>query len=213
MNYKNFLSKNSITNSNINNENNKLKDEKKTINKKSSGEKKVININTSENDELRKELIRYKKENEEMKNKINILSDENIKLKNDLAKSNKIISNFYNNNLQNNNNSNLNEIIMNKDIEIYNLKLQLQNNKKAPVNFDDIIAIQFISTDQRISYPIKCLKSDTFAEVEEKLYQQYEEYRETNNNFISKGRSILRFKKICENNIQDGDKIQLVKIE
>ena len=64
-------------------------------------------MNTTETNNLIDELYRYKKENEEMKNKINILSDENIKLKNDLAKSNKIISNFYNNNLQNNNNSNL----------------------------------------------------------------------------------------------------------
>ena len=61
--------------------------------------------------------------------------------------------------------------------------------------------------------PIKCLKTDTFAEVEEKLYQRYEEYRETNNNFLGKGKIILRFKKICENNIKDGDKIQLIPIE
>ena len=86
----------------------------------------------------------------------------------------------------------------------------MQNKKKTPVNFEDIIAIQFISTDQRISYPIKCLKTETFAEVEEKLYQKYEEYRERNNNFIAKGRLILRFKKICENYIEDGDKIQLI---
>ena len=78
------------------------------------------------------------------------------------------------------------------------------------MNYDDIIYVHFISTDQKINYPIKCLKTDTFAQVEEKLYQEYEEYRETNNNFISKGRLILRFKKLCENNIKDGDKIQLL---
>ena len=57
------------------------------------------------------------------------------------------------------------------------------------------------------------MKTDTFAEVEEKLYQKYEEYRETNNNFVAKGKVILRFKKICDNNINDGDKIELIKIE
>ena len=31
-----------------------------------------------------------------------------------------------------------------------------------------------------------------------------------NNNFIAKGRLILRFKKICEKNIENGDKIQLL---
>ena len=145
-----------------------------------------------------------------MKNKINELSNEKIKLKNDLAKANKTISNFNTNNKENNNIINLKEIIKSKDLEINNLKLQMQNKKKTPVNFEDIIAIQFISTDQRISYPIKCLKTETFAEVEEKLYQKYEEYRERNNNFIAKGRLILRFKKICENYIEDGDKIQLI---
>ena len=90
------------------------------------------------------------------------------------------------------------------------MKSQIKNNKKTPVNYEDIIIVHFISTDQKISCPIKCLKTETFAEVEEKLYQKYEEYRETNNNFIGKGKLILRFKKIFENGIEDGDKIQLL---
>ena len=47
----------------------------------------------------------------------------------------------------------------------------------------------------------------------EKLYQKYEEYRETNNNCITKGKLVLRFKKICDNDIKDGDIVQLIKIE
>ena len=163
-----------------------------------------INFNVNnENQKLRDELNKCKKEIDELKNKINILNNE-------LAEANKIISNFKSNNQQNNNISNLNEIIRNKDIEINNLKLQLQNKNNINVNFNDIINVHFISTDQKINYPINCLKTDTFASVEEKLYQKYEEYREKNNNFIAKGRLILRFKKICENNIENGDKIQLL---
>ena len=101
----------------------------------------------------------------------------------------------------------------NNIIEINNLKLQLQNKNNINVNYNDILYVHFISTDQEINCPIKCLKTDTFASVEEKLYQKYEEYRETNNNFIAKGKVILRFKKICENHIEDGDKIQLLKVE
>ena len=138
-----------------------------------------------------------------MKNQINLLNNE-------LAEANKIISNFKSNNQQNNNINYLSEIIRNKDIEINNLKLQLQNKNNNFVNFNDIVNVHFISTDQNINYPIACLKTDTFASVEEKLYQKYEEYREKNNNFIAKGRLILRFKKICENNIENGDKIQLL---
>ena len=170
----------------------------------------LSNNSNIENNKLIDELNKYKKENEEMKNKIDELKNENKKLNNELIKAQKIISNFKNNNQQNMNINNLNDIIKNKDIEINNLKLQIQNNKIAPVNFDDIIVIHFISTDQKINCAIKCLKTDTFAEVEEKLYQKYEEYRETNNNLIGKGKLILRFKKIYENNIQDGDKIQLI---
>ena len=170
----------------------------------------LSNNSNIENNKLIDELNKYRKENEEMKNKIDELKNENKKLNNELIKAQKIISNFKNNNQQNININNLNEIIKNKDIEINNLKLQIQNKKKAPVNFDDIIVIHFISTDQKINCAIKCLKTDTFAEVEEKLYQKYVEYRETNNNFIAKGRVILRFKKICENNIENGDKVQLI---
>ena len=148
-----------------------------------------------------------------MKNKIKILTKENNKLRDDLIKANKTISNLNNNSQKNNNINNLNNIIQNKDLEINNLKLQLENNKNINVNYNDIIVIQFISTDQKINCAIKCLKTDIFAEVEEKLYQKYEEYRETNNNFIAKGRLVLRFKKIYENNIKDGDKIQLLNVE
>ena len=131
----------------------------------------------------------------------------------------KIVPSFNNpqQNQKENNNiiNNLNEMIKMKDKEIIELKSQLEKsgNHKKSVNFDDIMVVNFISLDQKVNKGIKCLKTDTFAEVEEKLYQKYEEYRETNNNFIAKGRIILRFKKIFENNINDGDKIELLKLE
>ena len=98
----------------------------------------------------------------------------------------------------------LKQIIQMKDIEINNLK-----NKKL-INYDDIIVVNFMTADLRINCGIKCLLTDTFAEVEEKLYQQYSDFRETNNNFIGNGRLILRFKTISENGIKNGDKIQLI---
>ena len=57
------------------------------------------------------------------------------------------------------------------------------------------------------------MKTDRFAEIEEKLYQEFEEFRETNNTFMVNGTTILRFKKMSENNIKDGDTIQLIKNE
>ena len=171
-----------------------------------------------ENDELIRDLKKYKSENVELKKTIEKLKEENNKLNNELLKANKIISNFNNNQTHNPANdqmiSKLNKELLMKDDIINNLKNQIKNsniteNKKL-FGYDDILYVHFISMDQKINCPIKCLKTDTFAEVEEKLYQRYEEYRETNNNFLAKGKLILRFKKICENNIKDGDKIQLL---
>ena len=181
---------------------------------KSEGESK-----SKENKKIKDELEHYKNEYDKLKKEYDKLKDDNEKLNNELIKAKKLISNIDN---KSNENANLNEIInlkniiLQKDNEILNLKLKLQNidnNNNKSVNYNDILFVHFISSDQNINCGIKCLKTDTFAEVEEKLYQKYEEYRETNNNFIAKGRIILRFKKIFENNINDGDKIELLKLE
>ena len=78
-------------------------------------------------------------------------------------------------------------------------------------NINGIIVINFNSID--VNYGIKCLANETFAEVEERLYKKYDNLRETNNMFTVNAKPILRFKKICENNIKDGDIIQLFKLE
>ena len=102
-----------------------------------------------------------------------------------------------------------------KDKTINDLKMQVKNSDTIikPINFNDIIVINFFCSGKNLVCGIKCLKTDIFAEVEERLYQKYQELRETNNNFLTKGKLVLRFKKICDNNIQDGDVIQLLQTE
>ena len=103
-----------------------------------------------------------------------------------------------------------------KDNEIKELKLRINNlvnNTTQLVDFNKIKVVQFISMDHTIICGIKCLLTDTFAEVEEKLYKIYPEYRETNNVFQVDGRNILRFKTIAENNIQEGHGVQIIRIE
>ena len=79
---------------------------------------------------------------------------------------------------------------------------------------DEIMLVYFQSQDQEINHVgIKCLPSDTFAEVEEKIYKKFDNYRNTNNTPICNGRTILRFKKLSENNIKDENVVQLIKIE
>ena len=154
------------------------------------------------------ELEKYINENNKLKEKIKNLKNENIKLKDELNKIEKL------NNIPHNV-IDLKKELINKDKEINILKDRLsaidKNNRN--VNFNDIMVINFISGDGTINEGIKCLKTETFAEVEEKLYQKYDEYREKNNIFLAGGQVVLRFKKIYENNIKDGDKVQLQDFE
>ena len=144
-------------------------------------------------------------------------------LKNQLIKANKTIEqqklkieelqnklNNYNNTINNYNN-----IINQKDIELNNLRTQLNNlnnnmNNNININMNDIMSVNFISMDQNVHFSVGCLKTNTFAEVEEKLYKQYPEYRETNNNFIANGAQVLRFKTIAENKIGNGLPVTLI---
>ena len=163
-----------------------------------------------------------------MGNNYNNTQNEINNLKSELSKANKIINeqklkiqelqtqlNTYNNNINNLNNDikNYQNIINQKDIELNNLKNQLlSNNNKIINNFnlDEMMCVNFISGDQQIHYAVPCLKSNTFAEVEEKLYQKFPVYRETNNNFIANGNLVLRFKTIGENKIGNGLPVTLI---
>ena len=123
-----------------------------------------------------------------------------------------------NKNISNNEIKKLKDELLLKENQINNLKLELQNeknkNNEKTININDILAVTFISTDQKINkYPISCFKTDRFAEIEEKLYQEFDEFRETNNTFIVNGTTVLRFKKMSENNIKNGDTIQLIQNE
>ena len=155
-------------------------------------------------------------------NNINQLQSELNRYKNQLSNVNLSLNN---NNINLNNEINKlrkqNEILFNqisiKDNEINNLKLKLENNyvSKPNLSMKDIMVINFVTGDGKImNCGIKCLPDETFAEVEEKLYKMYDEYRNTNSNyFLYEGRQILRFKKIRENKIKDGAVIQLVQNE
>ena len=73
-----------------------------------------------------------------------------------------------------------------------------------------MMTVNFISSDSKVHFAIPCIKSDIFAIIEEKLYEQYPEYRETNNNFLANGAQVLRFKTIEYNKIGNGLPVELV---
>lgn len=139
-------------------------------------------------------------------------------LENELQKSKKVIEDQKEiiNNLQNqlNNEKNINfnnmnliqslqNLIKEKEQELTKLITQFQNINlsKSRYGRDEMMCVNFISLDQKIQYAIPCTGDDIFAEIEEKLYQKFPQYRETNNYFLSNGKQILRFKTISQNNI------------
>ena len=93
--------------------------------------------------------------------------------------------------------------------------MKIQNNvvDLPKYSMNDIIVVNFMTQDSSVYEGVKCLATDVFAEVEEKLYKKYDNLRETNNMFTANAKPVLRFKKLCENGIKDGDKIQLFKLE
>ena len=110
----------------------------------------------------------------------------------------------------------LNNQISNKIIELNNLKNKISNNNSDDlINVinpgEKILSVQFVSNDQKITYSIKCKNTTKFVRVEEKLYEVYPEYKETENYFIHNGNAIKRFKSIEENNIKSGIPIILNK--
>ena len=155
--------------------------------------------------------------------------NEILNLKNELNKANKIIENQTTkiNDLQNQLN-NLNNIINNNNISIENYKniinqkdeelnkLKSNNNvynnikNKELFSLDQIISISFISTDESVYFSVPCISSNTFSEIEEKLYQKYPEYRETNNKFLVNGKEISRFKTIAQNKIENGLPVTMI---
>ena len=150
--------------------------------------------------------------------------NEIMELKNQLIKANIIIEqqkstinelqnklNSYNTNINNYQN-----VINQKDLELNNLRIQLNNMKnniqsnKVTIDLNDMMTVNFISMDQTVHFAIPCLKTNTFAEIEEKLYKQYPQYRATNNSFLAHGSQVLRFKTIAENKIGNGLPVTLV---
>lgn len=115
------------------------------------------------------------------------------------------MNNTMDNNMFQNNNNNIN--ISKND----NMQNNSANKNVRLVDFDKIIVIHFITGDQSINRGIKCLPTDTFVSVEEKLYQIFPEFRQTNNDFISNGKLILKFKTVEENQIKDGHFVQLIQ--
>ena len=107
----------------------------------------------------------------------------------------------------------LNNQLSNKINELNNIKNKINNNNDDLVNIinpgEKTIATLFISADQKIQYAMVCKNTTPFVRIEEKLYEEYPEYKETDNYFLHNGSVIERFKTVEENHIKSGKPIIL----
>ena len=106
-----------------------------------------------------------------------------------------------------------------KNIEIQNY--QLNNNYKDDIGITSIkpgevvLAISFVSMgNQDIGhYAVVCKNTDLFVRLEEKLYNDYPQFKNYETYFEVKTKRIKRFKTLDENKIKNGDVINIFIVE
>ena len=92
--------------------------------------------------------------------------------------------------------------------QISNLKLD-ENYKNMKFRLDQIVTVAFKSIDQKIDFSVSFPKTKLFVRLEERLYDEYPEYKDLDVYFTVNGDKIKRFKTIQENNLKNNDKILL----
>ena len=102
----------------------------------------------------------------------------------------------------------LEEIIISLNSKINKLENNIDKDKVTTLKSgEEIVALFFTSEKQDIHRPISCKNTDTFAKIEEKIYNEYPKYKDYNTYLTVNGNVIKRFKTIDENKIKDGNTI------
>jgi len=87
---------------------------------------------------------------------------------------------------------------------------------KLPFNLnkdEKLMTVIFISDAQDILYSLICKNTDKFNVIENRLYEAFPQYLESENYFIANGKKINKSKSLEENNIKFSDVIILNKYE
>ena len=164
--------------------------------------------NEDEITKLKRLLNEEKNKNINLMKEIEILKNKNIILNNDnnsLKEKIKILEN----NLKAKNNELQNLLSKNNNNNIINYKITSINPG------EEILAINFVSNGvQDIgNYNLICKNTDLFVKLEERLYQDFPDFKNYETYFEVNTRRIKRFKTIEENNIKNNDIINVFRIE
>jgi hypothetical protein len=98
----------------------------------------------------------------------------------------------------------------NQEISQLYSRINSGNNGVKFMPGDNIISIGFMSVNQKIQNYNRAYKdTEIFARVEQELYDEYPEFKEKETYLMNKANKIKRFKTLKENNIRNGDVIQV----
>ena len=152
---------------------------------------KIENKDNISNQELSKQLNEEKNKNIELKNKIESEKNNYLKKIKDLEK-----------------------LINEKDKQFNNLKKKENNELISIINpGEEVLAINFTSTEQDINYPMACKNTTLISRLEEKLYNKYPKYKDFQTYLTVNGNVVNRFKTVEENGIKNGNSIIVNKFE
>ena len=210
------ISKNTIEqlNNTIKELNYKLKSQNELNLNKIQSLQKIINQKDEEINKLKENL----KNNDMEKEKNKILEDKvkelNKELSDKINRIKEITNNQENEKTQGNNildsKENLYKIIVEKDRELKELKLKLSRYPMELKEGEKLMTVNFTTTDSKIqNYSIICKNTDIFNNIEKKLYEDYNEYYDTENYFTVNGKKIHKYKSLHENYIHNNDIIIL----
>ena len=122
------------------------------------------------------------------------------------------IKNINNNQIAHHDSGNNSELLkLYKNIMELNEKLKrypyiLEQNEK-------LISVIFTSVDQKTHYSLICKNTHSIHDLEAELYKEYPDYCNSENYFLSKGKSLDKFQTLEKNHIKNGDVIILNKNE
>ena len=173
--------------------------------------------NNQNNSNLNEEIINLKNE---LKNKNEIIEQQKEKILNLQNQ----LNHFNNSNILNNNSNNIIQNLQNninkKEQELLSLKneLKIKNEELNKLKFNDnniinsnkdgkAFAINFMSVNQEILYPLLCRSDDTIVKLEEQLYNEYPKYKDYNTYLTVNGSLVKRFKTVEENGIKKGNAV------
>ena len=167
------------------------------------------NSNQNNIEELKKKLKEEQNNNKILHDIINKLKKEKNDIKNNLENEIKKLKEKI---------KILEKEIQDKNNEIQNciLKIQNINENKNQIVTNEIKEQNFkllfnTQENQDIqNYEITCNNTDLFVRLEEKLYNEFPKYRNYQTYFKNNSNSILRFKTLEENQIQNNSKIFLL---